>query len=118
MREGTGMTTVDTLCRGFQEPVAVRSSQGPTLAMRGHPGLDWAEYARRVIKAAAGFAALGVTSGDKIAILTRPRPEFNIVDTALLFLRATPFSVQVGEVVTISVSLLEKTEAQIIVTEK
>ena len=42
---------------------------------------------------AAGLAALGVERGDAVGLMLLNRPEFHLVDTAVLHLGATPFSV-------------------------
>lgn len=41
---------------------------------------------------AAGFRALGVRRGDRVALLIRNLPEFHVVDLALVRLGAVPFS--------------------------
>ena len=39
------------------------------------------------------MAALGVGRGDTVAMMMTNRPEFNLVDTAVMHLGATPFSI-------------------------
>lgn len=82
-----------SLCEVFQatalrrpDAVALRSNDGAT-------AITWRQYAERVRELAAGFAALGVRHGDSVAIMLSNRPEFNLIDTALLHLGATSFSV-------------------------
>ena len=55
--------------------------------------LTWRQYAERVAALASGLQALGVTAGDRVALLMGNRPEFNLVDSAALFLGAIPFSI-------------------------
>ena len=55
--------------------------------------ITWREYAQRVEAIAAGLARLGVERGDSVALMLLNRPEFHLVDTAVLHLGATPFSV-------------------------
>src|SRR5204863_3566961 len=55
--------------------------------------ITFGEYADRIRRIAAGLAGLGVRRGDAVAIMLVNRPEFHLVDTAVLHLGATPFSV-------------------------
>jgi long-chain acyl-CoA synthetase len=82
-----------TLCHAFQTTAAERPDE---VALR-NPGdqlaITWREYAERVEAIAAGLARLGVERGDSVALMLINRPEFHLVDTAVLHLGATPFSV-------------------------
>src|SRR5437588_7726512 len=55
--------------------------------------LTWAELLSRVDAVAGGLAKLGVSRGDTVAIMLGNRPEFHIVDLAVVTLGATPFSI-------------------------
>ena len=55
--------------------------------------LTWREYAERVAALASGLKELGVAAGDRVALLMGNRPEFNLIDSAALFLGAIPFSI-------------------------
>lgn len=55
--------------------------------------LTAAEFGAEVAKAAAGFQALGVGRGDRVVLMMRNIPEFHILDTAALFVGATPISI-------------------------
>ena len=55
-------------------------------------GWTWSDYADRVGHVAAGLRALGVERGERIAIMTRNRPEFHVVDLAALMIGAVPVS--------------------------
>ncbi|WP_067720676.1 AMP-dependent synthetase/ligase [Nocardia yamanashiensis] len=82
-----------TLCHAFQ----ITAARDPdAIALRDAGGgitVTWREYARRVRAIAAGLAGLGVGPGDTVAIMLTNRPEFHLVDTAVLHAGATPFSV-------------------------
>ena len=82
-----------TLCHAFQLTAAERPDE---VALR-NPGdqiaITWREYAERVERLASGLARLGVERGDAVAIMLLNRPEFHLVDTAVLHLGAVPFSV-------------------------
>lgn len=53
----------------------------------------YAQFADQVARAAAGLAALGVGHGDRVVLMMRNRPEFHILDLAVLFCGATPVSI-------------------------
>jgi long-chain acyl-CoA synthetase len=55
--------------------------------------LTWSELLARVDAVAGGLAKLGVSRGDTVAIMLGNRPEFHIVDLAVVTLGATPFSI-------------------------
>ena len=82
-----------TLCHAFQLTAAERPDE---VALR-NPGdavaITWREYAARVERIASGLAALGVERGDAVGIMLLNRPEFHLLDTAILHLGAVPFSV-------------------------
>ena len=82
-----------TLVHAFQYTAAQRPDE---VALR-NPGdavsLTWREYAQREERIAAGLAAVGVERGDAVGLMLVNRPEFHLVDTAVLHLGATPFSV-------------------------
>ena len=59
----------------------------------GSLALTWREYAERVAALASGLRELGVAAGDRVALLMGNRPEFNLIDSAALFLGAIPFSI-------------------------
>jgi long-chain acyl-CoA synthetase len=82
-----------TLCHAFQITAAERPE---AIALR-NPGdavaITWREYAERVERIAGGLAALGVQRGDAVGLMLLNRPEFHLLDTAILHLGAVPFSV-------------------------
>ena len=54
--------------------------------------VTWREYAEHVERIAAGLHELGVERGDTVALMLLNRPEFHLVDTAVLHAGAIPFS--------------------------
>ncbi len=82
-----------TLVHAFQYTAAQRPDEVALRIPGDAVSLTWREYAARVERTAAGLAALGVERGDTVALMLLNRPEFNLVDTAVLHLGATPFSV-------------------------
>ncbi len=85
------MTT--TLCAAFQATAARHPDRTAVRTPDGSVRLTWREYSARVRAIAAGLARLGVRRGDTVAIMLTNRPEFHLVDTAVLHLGATPFSI-------------------------
>ncbi len=53
----------------------------------------YCELADQVARAAAGLAARGIGHGDRVMLMIRNMPSFHVLDTALLFLGATPVSI-------------------------
>ncbi|HEY5855206.1 MAG TPA: long-chain fatty acid--CoA ligase [Aldersonia sp.] len=87
------LTRAPSWCAVFQttsgrrpDAIAVRSSDG-------HIQLTWRQLGGRVRRVAAGLAALGVARGDTVALMLTNRPEFHVVDLAVMHLGATPFSI-------------------------
>ncbi|GAB89432.1 putative fatty-acid--CoA ligase [Gordonia rhizosphera NBRC 16068] len=82
-----------TLPEAFQETIRIRPSAVALRTVGGIQEITWAEYGRRVHSIAQGLAALGIGHGDTVGIMLTNRPEFHLVDTAVLHLGATPFSI-------------------------
>jgi long-chain acyl-CoA synthetase len=55
--------------------------------------LSWTEVADQVARVAAGLKEQGIGAGDRVVLMLRNRPEFHVVDLAILSLRATPISI-------------------------
>lgn len=105
-----------SLCELFQSTAAARGD-APALTMAGHPGLTWREYAESVSRLAPGLASLGATEGRCVALLMAPRPEFHVMDTAVLHAGGTPFSLQLGDALENHVRSLRVSGAGLLVTE-
>jgi long-chain acyl-CoA synthetase len=107
-----------TLCHAFQLTAAERPDE---IALR-NPGdqvaITWREYAERVERIAAGLARLGVGHGDSVALMLLNRPEFHLVDTAVLHLGAVPFSIYNTSTVEQVAHQLRNSRARVVVTEK
>lgn len=82
----------------------------PALSWRDESGarstLTWGEARHRIAEVAAGFASLGVGSGDHVLLMMGNRPEHWLSDLALAHLGAVPVSVygtsareQIGHIV-------------------
>jgi long-chain acyl-CoA synthetase len=68
------------------------------VALRWKDGDGWGEwtfhdYATRACRLAAGFAGLGVETGDRVVLMMRNRPEFHVADMAVMLCGGTPISI-------------------------
>ncbi len=82
-----------TVCEAFQTTVRLHG-EAPALRAVGDPAaLTWTEYGKRVERIAGGLAQRGVRRGDTVGLMLRNRPEFHLLDMAVLHLGATPFSI-------------------------
>ncbi|KAB2343312.1 AMP-dependent synthetase/ligase [Actinomadura rudentiformis] len=110
--------SADTLCAAYQATAAERPDQ---LAVRSHDGtveLTHAQLAARVRALSAGFAALGLGHGDRVAVMLTNRPEFHLVDTAAMHLGAVPFSVYNTSAPAQIAHVLTDAAPHIVVTER
>ncbi len=55
--------------------------------------MTYSSFADAVARAAAGLAAQGLGAGDRLMLMIRNQPEFHVLDTAALFVGATPVSI-------------------------
>src|SRR5690349_11593028 len=81
----------DTICGAFQVTAAERADKVAIRTAGDEVSITWGEYADRVKKIAAGLAALGLKRGDTVGVMMGNRPEFHMVDTAVMHLGATPY---------------------------
>lgn len=82
-----------TVCEAFQITAAARTEQIALRTSDGRVTLTYGALAERVRRVAAGLAALGVKRGDPVGIMLTNRPEFHVVDLAVMHLGAMAFSV-------------------------
>lgn len=86
------LTGADTLADLF---LATAAAHPDAVALRSHETgaeVTYAEARTRVGAIAAKLRTLGVSSGDPVALMCKNRPEFHLVDTAVMMLGAVPFS--------------------------
>jgi long-subunit acyl-CoA synthetase (AMP-forming) len=82
-----------TMCEAFQLTAAEHSG-APALRLKDSDfEASFGEFAERVRRRAAGFAALGVGRGDTIGFMLVNRPAFHLCDCAAMHLGATCFSI-------------------------
>src|SRR5215217_5884579 len=109
--------TAPTLCAAFQITARANGDRPALLSYGSGEAVAWDEYARRVRTTATGLSALGVHSGQTVALLLRNRPAFNVVDTAVLHVGAVPFSIYHTEPVEQMLALVLDSGAEVLVTE-
>jgi len=119
-RVASGASTAEpsTLCAAFQATVTAHPDLVALRTADGHTELTFAEYGERVRRIAAGLSALGVRRGDRVALMMTNRPEFHLVDTAVIHLGATPFSVYATSPPEQISYLLENAGNEIVVVEE
>jgi long-chain acyl-CoA synthetase len=89
-------------CRAETYPAIFQATarRVPDRAALRTPGdrvhLTWAQYACAVERAAGALAGLGVERGDRVALLSRNRPELAIADVAALHLGAATVALYVA----------------------
>jgi long-subunit acyl-CoA synthetase (AMP-forming) len=82
-----------TMCEAFQLTAAARPDQVALRTLQDGNTITFAEYAGKVRRLAAGFHALGVRRGERVAFMLHNRPEFHPFDSAVMHLGGIPFSV-------------------------
>jgi long-chain acyl-CoA synthetase len=82
-----------TMCEAFQITAAEHGSEVALRTIADGVSVTFDEYRERVRRLAGGFHALGVSRGDAVAFMLTNRPEFHLIDTAVMHLGATPFSI-------------------------
>lgn len=106
-----------SLCAHFQNRV---TELGGAVAIRTADGaveLTWADYGARVREIAAGLAATGVERGDTVGLMLTNRPEFHLVDAAVMHLGAVAFSVYNTNTAAQIAYLFTNAEPTVVITE-
>jgi len=84
-----------TVASRFAETV---HRSGDRAALRWQDGDRWAEltfaqWADQACRAAGGLRRLGLQPGQRVVLMMRNRPEFHVIDVAVLLCGATPISI-------------------------
>ena len=82
-----------TMCESFQLTAAAHAGDVALRTLHGAVSITFAEYAGRVERLAGGLQALGVAPSETVGFMLTNRPEFHLLDTAVIHLGATPFSI-------------------------
>ncbi len=98
----TDKAAIDAVVEGQTVPtefLKTVAAHGDLVALRWKDEADawhettYTEFADQVARAAAGLAAQGLGKGDRLMLMIRNMPEFHVLDTAALFIGATPVSI-------------------------
>jgi long-subunit acyl-CoA synthetase (AMP-forming) len=109
---------VSTLPHAFQETAALQPDSVAIRTVGDQVVITWREYADRVRKIATGLSALGVERGHTVGVMLRNRPEFHLIDTAVMHLGATPFSIYNTSAPDQIAYLFSNAENNVVFTEK
>ena len=82
-----------TVAQAFRLTVAARPDEVAVRTRNDEVSITWAQLRDRVDSVAGGLSALGLGRGDPCALLLSNRPEFHIVDLAVMTLGGTSFSI-------------------------
>lgn len=94
--------------------MTVTHSQGLTKAPAAYEAATLCEAFQQRI--AGGLARQGVSRGDAVAMMLTNRPEFHLLDMALLHLGATPFSIYNTSAPEQILYLFENAETRLVLT--
>src|SRR5487761_837484 len=72
----------------------------------------WGEFGRQAASVARGLRAAGVAAGDRVLIASENRPEYPILETALMAIRAVPVPAYVTNTVADHAHLLRDSGAR------
>ncbi|MEN4451256.1 long-chain fatty acid--CoA ligase [Mycobacterium sp. SM3041] len=89
----TYASAASTLCDAFQATIARNPDKIALRTVGGAETITFGQWGQQVRALASGFASLGVSRGDRVALMMTNRPEFYPIDVALQHLGAVPFSV-------------------------
>jgi long-chain acyl-CoA synthetase len=82
-----------TMCEAFQLTASKRAEQVALRTLGDAVSITFGEYAERVERLASSLHGLGVRRGDTVGFMLTNRPEFHLLDSAVMHLGATPFSI-------------------------
>lgn len=106
-----------SLCAHFQQRVAELGNDVAIRRADNTPALTWTQYGAQVRQVAAGLAAIGVGRGDVVGLMLTNRPEFHVVDAAVMHLGATTFSVYNTNTSAQIAYLFTNAEPTVVITE-
>ena len=75
--------------------------------------ITWSQFGRMTASCARNLRAAGVSAGDRVLICSENRPEFPIVETALMAIRAVPVSAYITNTVDDHAHLLRDSGARV-----
>jgi long-subunit acyl-CoA synthetase (AMP-forming) len=106
-----------SLCAAFQVAARAGGARPALTEVGSDVSIDWQTYAERVERIATGLAALGIGPGDVVCVMVRNRPEFHLVDTAVLHLGAIGCSVYLTSPPDEIAARLRNADARVVVAD-
>jgi long-chain acyl-CoA synthetase len=101
------------------QATAARVPDRPALrTARDKTHLTWAQYASAVERTAGALAGLGVGHGDRVALLSRNRPELAIADVAAMHLGAATVALYVASTPRALAYVLHDCRPQVLIVEQ
>lgn len=107
-----------TLCQEFQRTAKLAGDAVALRTVAGTVQITWREYANRVRRIATGLAGLGIGRDDTVALMMSNRPEFNLIDTAVLHLGGAPYSIYNTNSAEQIAHLLENAQSRVVLCEQ
>jgi len=114
---GAGFVRCQTLCAAFQATAARVLDRVALRTPGDQDHLSWSEYAAAVKRTAGALAALGVGRGDRIAYLSRNRPELAIAEVAGLHLGAAGVVLYTASPPTTMAEVLRDSDPKVLIVE-
>ncbi|HEY5262268.1 MAG TPA: AMP-binding protein [Solirubrobacteraceae bacterium] len=114
---GHGASPAQTLCEAFQATAARVPDRVALRTPGDQDGLSWGEYATAVQRTAGALAALGVGRGDRVAYLSRNRPELAIAEVAGLHLGAAGVVLYTASPSATIAAVLSDSEPRVLIVE-
>jgi long-subunit acyl-CoA synthetase (AMP-forming) len=107
-----------TLAAAFQASVARVPDRVALRTVGGGVRLTWSQYGQAVERVAGALAGLGVRRGDRVAFLSRNRPELAIAEVAALHLGAAGVALYAASSPTTVAHVLRDTAPHVLVVEQ
>jgi long-chain acyl-CoA synthetase len=106
-----------TIAQAFRVTAEQRADDVAVRTLDDSVSLTWAQLRDRADALAGGLAALGLEKGQCAAILLGNRPEFHLVDLAIMTVGGTPFSIYPTYAPNQIQYVVEDADAHILITE-
>jgi long-chain acyl-CoA synthetase len=116
---GTKRRAIDqpTIAQAFRVTVENRPDEVAVRTLDDSVSLTWRQLQDRADALAGGLAGLGLKKGECAAILLVNRPEFHVVDLAIMTVGGTPFSIYPTYAPGQIQYVVEDADARILITE-
>ena len=110
--------TASTLAEAFQHALGRHPDRVAVRSLDGEHGLTWLEYGRAVERAAGALSALGVRRGDRVALLSRNRPELLVAELAAMHLGANAVALYPTAPPAAIAAIVARVQAKLLLTEQ